>query len=287
MQWAIPILLVCGLCSPASAVRDGIADSPVSSQENMEMSLIDSTKIESKYAFASKESDVHSVIESKANEENYVILNVYSLIGNPFSGMKAKDLFSASAALSSSLSEMDAHSDELGNASSHVDSTSKLVYHSEVQFCPRNYVTTRLENFLPKEGSSFTEIPVEVWRSMNVGCSMTSFGGSERPEPTKCSGMYVRKSSPDMKLSSPDHGPYKGATKYLYGTSDYNGESAYKAMCDCNGENWAETSYSTLNRNCNTYSKTLMSCVLHLSASHPFFMFASSKMSADSCGVCR
>merc|ERR1719188_1016537 len=169
----------------------------------------------------------------------------------------------ASSSPSSSLLERGGKGPEaVASSLAQAEGNSSIIYHSEVMLCPRASFTAVQQAALDRHPTNpYSKLPEQWWEPINtVMCRALPYGGVD--DSRNCSGVSV---VPTF-MSARSRGPYHRVTKYFYGRTTHDVQSVYNEVCTC-GWKWSGKAYSLLNHNCNTFSKTLMSCVLGLSDS--------------------
>jgi hypothetical protein len=157
-----------------------------------------------------------------------------------------------------------------------LEGTGGFLFHTEVLVCSRSSFSAEDSDKLDVEASTLTDYVEleESWWSdkYSVSCVELGYGGADCSD--ACCGVLFgeeQKSYPinGRKAVIPNAvGDQK--VLYFYGTGNFNGETAWHAVCDskCWSE-WSGTDYNPLSNNCNTFTSTVLSCVYGLSEKKP------------------
>jgi len=157
--------------------------------------------------------------------------------------------------------------------------TAGLLFHTEVLVCPKQEFSAQDQSTLDQFAAvalqeDFVQIEETWWSDRTVNCVELGYGGS--PCATSCCSVphtHAQLSYPlNARSAVIDNADCTKKTVFLYGTGQFGGESAYKALCDRHNicwSHWAGADYNPFTNNCNTFTSTVLSCVYGLSEKKP------------------
>jgi hypothetical protein len=158
--------------------------------------------------------------------------------------------------------------------------TFNSIFHTEVLVCPKDGFSTEDQQFLDGFVSSlvdYQEISSDWWSSQTASCMEFGYGGAACAQ--RCCGSPFSDQETHFPLNERraviSNADTSQKSLFLYGTSgNLTGEQARQELCpddahDKCWSNWAGTDYNPLTNNCNTYTSTLLHCVLGLSDKKP------------------
>jgi len=219
----------------------------------------------------SSESEKHPELMNTTQGSNYIFLVTYNLMA------------ASSSVSSSSLLEGKLAAEASGDSSLEKAGT-QIFHHSEVHLCPRASFKLAeqkyLDDIMPK--STYLKVDKAWWKTKrHVLCGVITYGSGASGR--SCSGVSLAYPF----LAQSHRGPYKDSNgKYLYGTTNLNIIEIKQSMCrDRCGDSWSAQAYGFVNHNCNTFSKSVLKCVLGVSERQPLGW--SSMGRADCCDAGR
>lgn len=120
---------------------------------------------------------------------------------------------------------------------------------------------------------AYLEINRAFWSSRHVPCKMLEYGQADDSRP--CSGSWIHDTTFDsVQANGGQYFTSDYTWKYIYGTSNIDGQTVYDWMCegaescpDC--IHWSGDEYSIFGPNCNTYTSCTMKCAYGLSGDQP------------------
>jgi len=119
---------------------------------------------------------------------------------------------------------------------------------------------------------AYLEINRAFWSSRNVPCKMLEYGQTDDSRP--CSGTWTHDTTFDSDFALSQSFTNDYTWKYIYGTSNIDGQTVYDWMCegaescpDC--IQWSGDDYRLYGPNCNTYTSCTMKCGYGLSGDQP------------------
>jgi len=145
--------------------------------------------------------------------------------------------------------------------------------------CDGGYTWDNDGNCVSPSSIPYLEVGRSFWSTRHVPCKILEYGlGGDS---TPCSGTGIQDTTFDSDASLRDqHFTNDYVWKFIYGTSNMDGQTVYDDMCE-GAKNcpeciqWSGDDYNLLGPNCNTYTSCTTKCGYGMSGDQPSLLWSS------------